>query len=214
MLSIGPQEFVPFDWQEVAPGYQRNLPHLTQAGVIYFITFRLADAVPMKIAGRWKQERDEYLQKHPKPWDQMTEMEFRRLFTLKMERWMDAGHGSCLLRFPEHREEVMRCLQYSDSEQHDLGDFVIMPNHVHLLLRPRISSQLQSLLRPIKGVSARNINVVTGNTGALWQGESFDHIVRSLEQLKRLQEYMRNNPIKAGLKPDEFTYEQRWEITK
>ncbi len=87
-----------------------------------------------------------------------------------------------------------------------------MPNHVHVLVRPRTAGQLQSLLRPIKGVSARNINAATGNSGALWQGESFDHIVRSLEQLKRLQEYVRNNPIKAGLKPDEFTYEQRWVV--
>jgi putative transposase len=98
MLFISRKEFVPFDWEIVAPGYQRNLPHLTQPGVIYFITFRLADAVPMRIALRWKQEQDEWLLNHPKPWNQPTEMEFRRLFTLRMERWLDTGHGSCLLR--------------------------------------------------------------------------------------------------------------------
>lgn len=127
---------------------------------------------------------------------------------------MDAGHGSCLLRESRHREEVQRCLLYGDSLQYDLGDFVIMPNHVHLLLKPKIAGQLQTLLRPIKGVSARNINEYTGASGALWQGESFDHIMRSLDQLERVQEYIRDNPIKAGLKSDEFTYAQRWQIVK
>jgi REP-associated tyrosine transposase len=212
MIFIGSKEFVPFDWEAVAPGYQRNLPHLTQPGVIYFITFRLADAVPARVVERWKQEQDEWLLSHPKPWSSQMELEFRRLFTLRMERWMDAGHGSCLLRQPEQREEVRRCLLHGDPAQHDLGDFVIMPNHVHVLLRPKTAGQLQALIRPIKGVSARHINAATGKSGALWQGESFDHIVRSLEQLKRLQEYIRNNPVKAGLQPDEFTYERRWEV--
>jgi REP element-mobilizing transposase RayT len=212
MLLIRRKEFIPFDWEAVVPGYTRNLPHITQPGVMYFITFRLADAVPTEIAERWKRERDEWLTRHPKPWDAVVEAEFRRRFTARMERWMDAGHGSCLLRQPEHREEVRRCLVHDDQAQHDLGDFVIMPNHVHLLLRPKKAVQLKTLLRPIKGVSARNINGATGNSGALWQGESFDHIVRSVDQLRRMQEYIRDNPIKAGLKSDEFTHEERWQI--
>ncbi|MFC5453786.1 transposase [Prosthecobacter fluviatilis] len=214
MLSIGPKDFVPFDWNAVAPGYQRNLPHITQPGVIYFITFRLADAVPAPVAARWGQERDAWMQSHPKPWGEQEETEFRRLFTLRMERWMDAGHGSCLLRQPMHREEMQRCLLHGDAVHYDLGDFVIMPNHVHLLLKPTCPGQLQTLLRPIKGVSARNINQASGSSGALWQGESFDHIMRSLDQLERVQEYIRHNPVKAGLKPDEFTYVQRWQVMK
>ena len=214
MLFIGPKDFVPFDWDSVAPGYQRNLPHFTQPDVIYFITFRLADAVPAPVAEQWRQQRDAWLQSHPKPWGPQDEKEFRRLFTLRMEQWMDAGNGSCLLRQARHREEVQRCLLHGDPSQYDLGDFVIMPNHVHFLLKPRIPGQLQTLLRPIKGVSARNINEAAGTSGSLWQGESFDHIIRSLDQLARVQEYIRNNPVKAGLKPDEFAYAQRWQILK
>jgi putative transposase len=67
-------------------------------------------------------------------------------------------------------------------------------------------------MRPVKGVSARNINRLLGRSGSLWMQESFSHIVRSLEQLKKFQRYIQMNPEKARLPATDFSYEQRWQI--
>jgi len=72
--------------------------------------------------------------------------------------------------------------------------------------------QLHEILKPIKGVSSRNINRMLGRAGTLWMEESFSHLVRSLEQLKKIQRYIRENPVKAGLVEGAFSYEQRWEV--
>ncbi len=103
-------------------------------------------------------------------------------------------------------------LLFKHGIEYDLGDWVVMPNHVHVLLQPLGEKPLYEILQPIKGVSARNINKMIGRAGTLWMEESFSHIVRSLEQLKKLQRYIQGNPLKAGLAEGTFGHEQRWEI--
>ena len=88
--------------------------------------------------------------------------------------------------------------------------WVVMPNHVHVLLKPMASLPISKLLAPVKGASARRINLRLGQGGTLWMDESFDHIVRGMDSLRKFQRYIKENPTKAGLKPDEFSYEQRW----
>jgi hypothetical protein len=75
-----------------------RLPHWQQVGAVYFITFRLADAVPLRLREEWEEERSIWLRLHPKPWDPGTEADYHRKFSGAVERWLDAGHGSCLLR--------------------------------------------------------------------------------------------------------------------
>jgi REP element-mobilizing transposase RayT len=111
-----------------------------------------------------------------------------------MESWLDAGYGSCLLALPELRAELIETLERFDGQRHDIISAVIMPNHVHLLLRPR-EGDLSEILKGIKGTSARRINRVSGRTGErLWMEESYDHIVQSIEELKAFQQYIRKNP--------------------
>jgi putative transposase len=81
---------------------------------------------------------------------------------------------------------------------------VVMPDHVHLLIRPLQKSagawhDLRDILGPMKGACARSINKVLGTSGAVWQDESFDRIVRDQKEYEEKLTYMWNNPAKAGL---------------
>jgi len=76
------------------------LPHWEQPGASYFVTFRLADSLPQKMLDDWKRKRDAWIEAHPKPWTPDVEKEFHERFSSTIERWLDAGHGSCVLRDP------------------------------------------------------------------------------------------------------------------
>jgi REP element-mobilizing transposase RayT len=73
-----------------------------------------------------------------------------------------------------------------------------MPNHVHAIFQPR--AEMPSIMRWLKGRTARVANQILGRTNKpFWQDESFDHWVRSPEELLDLIHYVENNPVKAGL---------------
>ncbi|MGV3663771.1 MAG: transposase [Prosthecobacter sp.] len=214
MRVITRADFMPFDWESVASSHRRRLPHLVQPGAICFVTFRLADSVPMEVSQRWTVDRAAWLHAHPPPWTAEEEKEHHRRFRVRLERWLDQGHGGCALARPECRQEVMACLLHDHGTRYDLGDVVVMPNHVHLLLQPLVEESASSLLGPAKGVSARRINQRLGQRGALWMDESFDHIVRGMDSLERFQRYINRNPVRAGLPADAFHHEQRWLVKR
>jgi REP element-mobilizing transposase RayT len=129
---------------------------------------------------------------------------FHRFFTMKLERWLDDGMGACLLRNPGAARIVEEALHYFDAQRYVLDDYVVMPNHVHLLCCPLHPWRLEQLLHSWKRHSARRINQLVGRSGNLWLDEYFDHGVRSTERLERYRRYIRENPIKAGLRAGEF----------
>ena len=89
---------------------------------------------------------------------------------------------------------------FFDNDRYSMGDFIVMPNHVHLLVTPTTGWQISDLLHSWKRFSARKINERMQQEGKLWQHESYDHIVRNEEQLKRIKKYIKNNSknLKAG----------------
>lgn len=212
MRTITSADFTPFDWTATTSSYRGRLPHLVQAGAICFVTFRLADSVPLEVAQRWREERAVWMAANPPPWSPDVERDHHRRFTLRQERWLDSGRGACVLRQPDCRAEIRTSLLQDNGKLYELGDFVIMPNHVHALLRPLIVAPVSKLLGAAKGASARRINERIGSHGMLWMDESFDHIVRGMDSLKKFQRYIADNPVKAGLSALEFTHEQRWEL--
>lgn len=76
---------------------------------------------------------------------------------------------------------------------------VVMPDHVHLLLTPNERYNLNRIMKGIKGVSARQLNLKRGTSGSIWQDESFDGIIRDQNELNEKLDYMLNNPVKRGL---------------
>ena len=122
---------------------------------------------------------------------------------------MDQCHGSCVLRDPILAHIVSDTLKFFDGDRYDLASFIVMPNHVHILVQFRddvsLTKQTESWLR----FSARQINEQLNQTGPFWQSEPFDHLVRSDEQFVYLSDYVRNNPTKAGLKEGEYLLYER-----
>jgi REP element-mobilizing transposase RayT len=95
---------------------------------------------------------------------------------------------------------VVNALLYGEAERqfYQLHAWVVMPNHVHAIFQPHI--EMPAIMRWLKGRTSRVANRILGRTGeAFWQDESFDHWVRSEEDLRYLIEYVEHNPVKAGL---------------
>ena len=159
---------------------QRRLPHIYTIGEPQFVTFRLHGSLP---AGR------------DFPRDSLTS---GRAF-VAMDRLLDnARYGPIHLQQPDIAVAVRSAIQHSAGRAYDLHAWVIMPNHVHLLLTPH--SQVSAFLRRLKGYSARQANQLLGQTGQrFWQEESYNHCVRSAEEFRRIEGYILANPVKAGL---------------
>ena len=112
--------------------------------------------------------------------------------------------GSCILARPEAGEIVEGALRFFDDKRCMLDEFIVMPNHVHVLVLPFDEWTLSKLLHSWKLHTALEINKLTGSEGTLWFDESYDHIVRSWEQLEIYRRYIRENPVKANLTSDRF----------
>ncbi|MCW5979050.1 MAG: transposase [Bryobacteraceae bacterium] len=117
-----------------------------------------------------------------------------------MDRCLDlARSGPVFLRRPEIAGLVVESLfQGVELGHYELGSFVVMANHVHVLLLPLVSPSL--LLKSLKGSTAREANRRLGRTGEpFWQRESYDHWVRDEPEWSRISAYIESNPVKAGL---------------
>jgi putative transposase len=126
-----------------------------------------------------------------------------------MDRYLDgAATGPVFLKQPQLASMIINSLHKGVALGHyDLGAFVIMSNHVHVLLRPLIAPS--RLLQSLKGFTAREANRLLGRTGEpFWQAESYDHWVRDEEQYKRITKYIENNPVNAGLveRPEHYPW--------
>jgi len=133
---------------------RRRLPHWRQIGVAYFVTFRLADSVPQPLLHQWRCERTIWLRWHPSPWRADEQREYEERFIGRIQEWLDAGMGACHMRRSHVRSQVERCLLQFYGKRYDLDAFVLMPNHVHAVIKPEPGYDLSMLLQGIKGVSA------------------------------------------------------------
>ena len=186
------------------------LPHWQQNGATYFITFRLADSVPAHLQKQWEEQRATWLRFHPEPWDTETELEYHKRFSGAIERWLDAGYGSCVLRQIGCAKIVDDALRHFDGQRLALISSVIMPNHVHALLIQNPEHPLEDLLHSWKSFSSGTINRLVGHSGSLWQRSYFDRLVRDEKHLRNCVRYIRRNAEKAHLKPGEsILYESR-----
>ncbi len=183
---------------------ENRLPHWQQKGAVYFITFRLADSVPKNLRTQWEAERDVWLRIHPVPWSAADEREYHERFSGAIERWLDAGHGSCILRDPQCADVVGNALRHFDNERLALVSFVVMPNHVHGLFVQNPEWPLEVLLQSWKGFSARRVNRLLGRSGVVWQRDYFDRLVRDANHFANCVRYIRSNPRKARLTEGEF----------
>ncbi len=184
---------------------RHTLPHWHQAGVFAFITWRLVDALPAEVVSRIRYERRNWLQRHPLPWDLAGAREYNRLFVQRVEAQLDSGHGSCILRGPKAANIVADALRYFDHERYDLDCFVVMPNHVHLLVRLKDEPKLSGLVHSWKSFTANELRGMIETPGRVWQRSYWDRLIRDEKHLESCRKYIADNPAKAGLSPSEFS---------
>ena len=180
------------------------LPHWQQQGSVYLITFRLADSVPSNLRAQWENERAIWLRLHPEPWTREIEHKYHQRFSDEIERWLDAGYGSCVLRRRDCATLVYEAIRYFDGDRLSLVSCVVMPNHVHVLFVQNSEYPLEQLTRSWKTFTARRINSLLCCSGALWQRDYFDRIVRHEQHFANCVRYIRRNPEKAGLRDEEY----------
>ena len=193
-----------FDFGNPTVCRNRNLPHWEQPGVAYFVGFRLGDSLPKHFLQSWDSVRKHWLDLHPPPWSRAEQEEYNARFHARVERYLDAGQGSCVLRTPACADALEETMIRGNGSLYLLGSWVIMPNHVHALVVPCGGSSLRDTLGAWRSISARKINRLLGRTGRLWSTEAFDHIVRNAAELERIDAYIKRNPEKAGLPPGAY----------
>ena len=192
-----------FDPRQPTANLHGNLPHWRQEHVTYFVTFRLADSIPAATLELWKRERDDWLARNPQPHSPSQKREYEQQFVNRFHKWLDAGNGECVLGSPDVRQVVTQALVHFQNSRYLLREWVVMPNHVHVIVTPLPGHELSEILHSWKSFTAKKINKLLGKTGTLWQKESFDHIVRGPDQLERIERYIHNNP--QSLPADRYT---------
>lgn len=173
--------------------YERNLPHWHPEGATVFVTWRLHGSLPDHILtylARFSNESGEPF--------------------ARAEQFLDgATTGPRYLKNPRIAEIVRASILRGAKElhQYDLLAFVIMLNHVHVLIKPL--TEMKRITGGIKGTTSRAANLILHRTGKpFWQGESFDHWARNASEELKIKEYIERNPVKARLaaRPEDW----RW----
>jgi putative transposase len=159
------------------------LPHYDKPGTMQMLTFRLADAMPAD-------------RRHE--WELFLKIEDGRVQRTKLEAYLDLGYGECLLRKSSLASALENVLLKFDGERYRIAAWVIMPNHVHVLVE-LWTMPLGQLVKGWKGPGARLINQMTGRNGQLWQDDYWDRFIRDEDHFRTALKYIESNPVKAGL---------------
>ena len=212
--------------------YRRKLPHLHTPGSTLFVTYRLANSIPRDVVDRWKAEkklladecrrlRDANLIEHQK-------LEFHRRWFGKFEQLLHEERGPLWLKEPSIAQIVADSLHHLNGDVYDLHAYSIMANHAHTLFTPFLNQQsltaitdpilryesteptLSKIMQSLKGYTAYKANKLLGRSGQFWDAESFDHEVRNGFQFRRIESYILNNPVKAGLVKDWRDWKWSW----
>ena len=167
------------------------LPHFDAGAAVQTITFRLADSLPR-----------EFYEKAAA----VASIDKKRFVAL--EKGIDKGLGCCLLTDRANAIIVRNTLEHSDGKQYLLLAWVIMPNHVHVMIEQIEGHSLTNIVQSWKSVSAHAINKTRGTHGAVWSPDYFDRYIRDEAHYERAKFYIENNPVKARLvgKPEDWPF--------
>jgi putative DNA methylase len=164
------------------------LPHFDGGEIAQTITFRLADSLPRHVVDGWKRELDRAAGTHADS-----------VLRKRIEAYLDQGYGLCALRNVSIAQVVQDALLHFDGERYRLSAWVIMPNHVHLMMTPCISWSLSRIMKDMKSFTSREANKLLGRRGQFWMDDYFDRYVRDAKHFANAIAYIENNPVKAGL---------------
>ena len=172
----------------------RHLPHLYLPYGTYFITFRIKDTLPIEVLNKFKSDT-------PKRINSFINYD---LYLGKL-----VNKNITLLR-PDIKAICKEAIEYYDSKKYILISYCIMSNHIHILFTLKDEyPNIGEILKVIKGYSGFRINKLVGSTGAFWQSESYDRLIRNEAELYFTIKYILLNPVCAGLVDDW----KKWDVS-
>ncbi len=188
--------------------YKRNLPHIQSEGNIYAISFRLAFSLPVIILEKLKSDKKSF-------GENCLEMkgEKLRLFKLEFSKKYYESFDNLLGKYNDSptwllsdkvTEIIVDSLHYWSDKRYDLYCYCIMPNHVHLLIKPYRKNEnnyysLSEILFSIKRFTAGKCNELLKRKGPFWQHEHYDHVIRDIKDFNYQLLYVLENPVKVNL---------------
>ena len=179
------------------------LPHWTREGAAYAVNFRLADSLPKEILESWEFERLDIVktaQQMNRPLSVSEEARLDKLFSEKVETYLDAGSGACWMQRDDVAEVVAGALLHFEGARYRLAAWCVMPNHVHTVMQALPGYELPGIVHSWKSFTAKEANRLIGRTGQFWQPEPYDHLIRDEDDFHGQVEYVLANPVRAGLK--------------
>jgi putative transposase len=210
--------------------YRRNLPHYQPPYSQFFVTFQLAGSIPARVFVQFKDEQKLAMQAVQRDQaDNGTEKRpgnSRNSTFTRFDALLDgAKTGPMWLRDDRIALLVKNAMHFRDGKVFNLHAYCIMPNHVHLVVDmdgfPCTSSKTRDgvsryivtdAIASLKKLTAGEANRILHRSGAFWQHESYDHVVRNGKELQRIINYVLNNPVKAGLVPNVGDW--KWSYSK
>ncbi len=188
------------------------LPHLKREGGTYFVTFRQAGTLPREVLQGFKREREAILaqaQRTMRPLTWHEQEELFRWYSSRVDKYLDAGHGTCHLRVSELADLVAGAIKFFEGQRYELRAWVVMPNHVHVVVRPMPGQTLSDILHSWKSFTSHEINKrLTPKVSPFWQSESYEHLIRDDEDQQRCWHYTVMNPVNARLcdRPEDWKW--------
>ena len=182
--------------------YNRGyIPHADIGGSIQHVIFRLADSLPAAALGDLARRRAG-----------VAPVQANLLTRAWIDDALDRGHGSCVLQRQDVATIVCSCLRHFDDQRYRLHAWVVMPNHVHVVVEQVPGRSLSAIVQGWKCVSSRQIGSVLGTCGRVWQPGYYDRLVRGDADLVRVVNYVHGNPVKAGLvrSDDGWRFSSAW----
>ena len=162
------------------------LPHRDEPGLTQFVTFRLQDSFPESLRSEW---------------EHLLQIEDDRDRRDQLEAYLDLGRGESQLRQLRIGKLVEDALTFFHGQRYELRAWVVMPNHVHVLIKVG-ATPISRIVEDWKKFTAKEANKLLGRKGAFWQADYWDTFMRSAEHEATNRRYIENNPTKAFLVRD------------
>jgi REP element-mobilizing transposase RayT len=191
------------------PFYRRRLPHIQPEGATFFITFRLANSLPIKVLEKLREEQPEVKKRldgivDKKEREKQSVLENRRFFR-DWDNVLDTmAFGEKYLSNSQVADMVAESIRFRNGKVYDMHAFCVMPNHVHLVYTPLEEQEgkyvsLSKIMHSLKRYTAHEANLILGREGDFWQHGNYNHYICDMPELDRIIKYVLYNPCKAGL---------------
>jgi len=118
-------------------------------------------------------------------------------------------HSEKIFSKPKIADIVLFALFFlRDKGYYRLYSFVIMPEHLHLIILPQDKKTLSQIMHSIKSYTAKKMNHFLGRSGKVWQDGFYERIIRNKDDLREKAGYIENNPVRRKLveAPEKYFY--------